>query len=302
MGEFSKRIGEAGENVAYDLLTMLGWTDIMRNDDILSVDPEFRKRTNGIDGYYHYVNPMVSNTITNVLYSCKYSINPYPKGSQLISTFKDHYTDLAKAIESFKKSTLKQDLAQASETIDDYFDRGIVFWLNNSSDKDTDLISKLSKIDLNTDVDHDGIFLVDNKRAEFLYNSLKHARNQYIDYEIDFMYINNNLNLDDRNPRNGKIMPIEYINSSILPLRLIKDKETIIMLFSIDNFSTDDFMKYLGIAKKIGNNAQGSTIICFPDYLDSIHKPDVDRLKRIFHDSSFTSNLKIENFVNSLFK
>ena len=79
----------------------------MRNNDIASVDPEFRKYTNGIDGYYHYLSPMISNTIENVLYSCKYSNDPYPV-SQIIPLFKERYTELAKAIESFKKSELKQ--------------------------------------------------------------------------------------------------------------------------------------------------------------------------------------------------
>ncbi len=302
MGEYSKRVGEVGEKVVHELLSLIGWTDIMTNEDIESVDPEFRKRTNGLDGYYHYRNPMISQTITNVLYSCKYSSSPYLSGNSLITKFKENYTDLAKAIESFKKSKVMQEIQQTHENIDTYFDRGVIFMLNNSLDEDPDIITKLSKIELSTNVEHDGIFLVDNNRAKFLYTSIKYAKGKYPDYDIDFMYIINNLNLNDSNPRNGKIMPVEYINSSILPLRVCKDKETIIMLFTIDKFSAEDLMKYFGLAKKIGNNAQGSTIICFPDYLETEHRTSVDRLKRSFDDSSFTKNLSVENFANPLFK
>ena len=222
MGEYSKRIGEVGENVVADFLKLIGWTNPLRNDDIDSIDTNFRKRTNGIDGYFHYINPMVSSTIENVIYSSKYSTDPYP-ASQLTSQFKERYLELAKAIESFKKSELKQYTINLHQNIDTHFDRGILFWLNNSGTGENDLISRLSRIELNTGVNHDGIFLVDNKRIEFIYDSICFAQLKYRNHEIDFVYFNNGLNNDDRNPRNGKTMPIQYINSSILPLRASKD-------------------------------------------------------------------------------
>src|SRR5687768_9672611 len=103
MGEYSKRVGDTGEKVVTDFLKLIGWSDPQRNYDVTSIDTEHRKYTNGLDGYYHYVSPMISNTVENILYSCKYSTDPYP-ASQLIKLFKEHYTDLAKTIESFRKS------------------------------------------------------------------------------------------------------------------------------------------------------------------------------------------------------
>ena len=43
MGEYSKRVGEVGESVVADLLRLLGWQNIMRNEDIDSIDTDFRK-------------------------------------------------------------------------------------------------------------------------------------------------------------------------------------------------------------------------------------------------------------------
>lgn len=301
MGEYSKRVGEVGEVVVADFLKLIGWNNPMRNDDIASIDTEFRKHTNGIDGYYHYISPMISNTIENVLYSCKYSHEPY-KITDIIPTFKKHYTELAKAIESFKKSELKQNTVNFHENIDSHFDRGILFWLNNSGKGEKDIINRLDKVELTTDVNHDGIFLVDNKRIEFIYDALNYALLKYRDYEIDFIYFTNGLNNDERNPRNGKIMPIQYINTSILPLRVSKEDKTIVMIFAIDSFEKDDLMKYMGIAKNIGCNTQGATIICFPDYLETEHLPIVNNIKQIFNDSSFTVNLSIENYNNPILR
>ena len=43
-------------------------------------------------------------------------------------------------------------------------------------------------------------------------------------------------------------MPVQYINSSILPLRISKNDKTIVAIFTIEGFDRDDLMKYMGIA------------------------------------------------------
>ncbi|KAA6313372.1 hypothetical protein EZS27_035848 [termite gut metagenome] len=186
MGEYSKRVGEIGEAVVADFLSLIGWKDPLRNNDIASIDTEFRKYTNGIDGYYHYISPMISNTIENVLYSCKYSNDPYPI-SQIVAQFKERYTELAKVIESFKKSEIKQQTINLHENIDTHFDRGILFWLNNSGKGEKDIINRLGKIELNTSINHDGIFLVDNKRIKFIYDAICYALLKFRDHDIDFI-------------------------------------------------------------------------------------------------------------------
>ncbi|KAA6305536.1 hypothetical protein EZS27_042811 [termite gut metagenome] len=95
-------------------------------------------------------------------------------------------------------------------------------------------------------------------------------------------------------------MPVQYINSSILPLRVSKDDKTIVMIFTIDCFDKDDLMKYIGIAKNIGCNSQGATMICFPDYIETEHFPIVNNIKQIFNDPSFTTNLKVVNYYNPI--
>lgn len=189
MGEYSKRIGEVGENVVLEFLKIIGWNNPQRNIDIPSADPEGQgKKTNGYDGYFHYRSSMISNTIENVIFSSKYSTEPYPKNP--VTKFKDHYYDLVKVIDSFKKSEIKQQTLALHEMIDNHFDRGVLFWLNNSSSTDKDLITKLRNIELDKVGNHDGIFLVDNKRIEFIYDCITYILLKYKEYDIDFLYFN----------------------------------------------------------------------------------------------------------------
>lgn len=301
MGEYSKRIGEVGESVVVDFLKLIGWLNPQRNVDILSSDPEEqRKKTNGYDGYFHYRSPMISNTLENVIYSSKYSTSPYP--SNPIATFKDHYTDLAKAIESFSKSEIQQETILMHDGISSHFNRGILFWLNNSSQGDNDLISKLNRIELPKEYEHDGIFLIDNKRIEFIYDSISYVQLNFRNYEIDFIYFNTGFNNDELNAKNGKLMPIQYVNASIIPIRAHKNEETVVIISSIDGFDKNELMKLIGIAKNIGCNLQGRTVICFPDYLETEHLPIVEQVKQAFDDSSFTSNLTISNYNKSILR
>jgi len=302
MGEFSKRLGDTGEKVIVEFLKTIGWFDPQRNIDIVSIDEEHRKKTNGLDGLFHYVNPMISNSIVVVHYSSKYSKKPYP--SSLIKDFKEHYTDLVKTIESYKKSEQNQELQTYSDNIDTYFYRGILFWLNNSESESDDLISRLNKIELNTGVVHDGVFLVDNKRILFIYDAMNYMKLNFSnsEYKVEFIYFLSGLNAGDGNLRSGKILPIEYMNGSILPIIARKGNETTVVLFSIDSFSKDDLLKLFGIANTIGNNTQGSTVLCFYDYKESEHLPLVENAKQSFGNSDFTKNLKVDRFPYGLLK
>jgi len=67
MGEYSKLVGDIGEKVVADFLKIIGWNDPQRNFDLSSIDTEHRKYSNGLDGYFHYLSPMISNTIENIL-------------------------------------------------------------------------------------------------------------------------------------------------------------------------------------------------------------------------------------------
>ena len=295
MGEFAKRIGDIGEDIVVEFLALIGWRQPIQNFDIPSTDPEkHEKKTHGIDGYFHYNSPMIARTLENVLYSVKYSKDKYPNSPS--NKFKSHYRDLGMAIESFKKSEIRAEATNNSSDIETTFDRGIIFWLNNVGDDSQSLLNKLLRIDAPKDFNHDGIFLVDNKKIEFFFNAIEFAKNKY-SKPIQFTYFNTGLNSDNDAPKNGNIMPVQYLASNILPIRVQTDTDrSSLILCSSENFEKEELIKLIGLAKNITANYQSNTIIAFPDYNRLQHEQLVDSVKLIFEEGSFTETLSVENF------
>lgn len=87
-----------------------------------------------------------------------------------------------------------------------------------------------------------------------------------------------------------------------MALRAYKENETTVILSTIKNFDRDDLMKYMGIAKNIGCNLESATYICFLDYSETEHLPTVNNVKQIFNDPSFTSQLQVVNYNNSILR
>ncbi len=200
------------------------------------------------------------------------------------------------AIESFKKSEIRTKTINSRSDFETVFDRGVLFWLNNV-DEPQDILLKLLNLEAPKDFNHDGIFLVDNKKIEFFFNAIEFVRYRFPNKIIEFTYFNTGLNSDNAAPKNGTIMPVQYLASNILPIRVQTDtdKNTLI-LCSKENFEEDELIKLIGLAKNITANYQSSTIVAFPDYNKLSHKQLVDSAKLVFEEAPFTNSLSVENF------
>lgn len=309
MGEKSKRNGERGEEIVRDFLKRIGWEPLITNEDIESYDEDFRKNHNGVDSFFHYSNPMISNTVNNVLCSVKFSQSKYSVNKQTVrNEFKEHFHDLVKAIESFKFSNLKKDTNLAYENMENDFDRGIVFWINamqgTLDDKGKvikhDIISEISGTQIDVEVRHDGVIVIDNARFDFF--------NQLMDFcelnlstmdEVAFLYFRNSQNNSNEMVTRGKILPFEYLSSNVIPIYARKGNETTLILFTKEDFDGDSFPLLCGLAKNLSNGMQGKTVLCFPDYSETEHGQTVKlALSKFPDDRDFTSMLSVQNYRN----
>ena len=99
------------------------------------------------------------------------------------------------------------------------------------------------------------------------------------------------------------MLPVEYLNSSIIPIKLEKkdnNKEISLLLATIDNFEADDFMRLMGLAKDISTNLVGEVIIAFPNYDQLKHNNVVNELKQRFQDAEFTKTVSVINYIHPI--
>lgn len=159
MGEWSKSIGEKGEDIVKFIFeNILNFNSLIENDSINCIrgykhkdsNANSNKTTHGIDGLISYKNPLEDYTLDIGLISSKYTASEYPKYPSTL--FKAHLKDLAQTLECFNNSKLKNDLNHNFVEVNKTEILGILVWLSNSSDLNYDLISKVDNIQMDSDL------------------------------------------------------------------------------------------------------------------------------------------------------
>jgi len=308
MGEWSKKIGEYGENVIEKFFSIIGWNDLVKGIEIPCINSHIHlnengnpKTTHGIDFLYSYINQLVSGQLNNVVISSKYKTIKYPNSPTAI--FKDFMDDLITTLECFDNSVIKDSVVSgySCSTINDV---GVLFWLNSQQDSNDDLISVISSARIADTIVNKTIYIMDNKRVGFILEVMKYIKTMSEKFDYYFYYPNTGQNINPQNRENvGKILPVEYLNSSIIPIKLVNKynvRETCLFLATLDDFDEDDLMRLIGLSKDITTDLIGEVIIAFPDYKELDHKQTVTLAKQKFQSPDFTKAVKVVNFSNPL--
>lgn len=307
MGEWSKKLGEYGEDVVEKFLSIIGWCEPMKgitmpcsmqngehkNDRGESV------KTHGIDFMYSYMNPLIDNQLNNVIISSKYSMEKYPNSPT--QKFKWFMSDLINTMQCFGCSEKKTEIAEqySCSSINDI---GVLFWLNGAKDSNDDLISAISfaRIDIEC---NNPIYIVDNRHIVFILELMKYIKSLQ-NYNYSFYYPSTGLNINPVTRKNtGDFLPVEYINSSLIPFKLENKNnpnETILFIGTIEDFEKDSFIRLMGLAKDLSTNLAGQVIIGFPDYNNLSHEDVVKTSKLGFQDANYTKTVKAVNFLNPI--
>lgn len=271
-GEDSKKIGEWGEKIVRDFLGLINWSPPVSGYPLVSSNPEEHgQTTTGVDYLFSYVSPLISDCLENIVISSKFTKGFYPTSPK--SLLKQYIINISNSIESYKLSDIRSENMNQYTDIDSVADRGVIFWLSNQPESwKLDLIDKVSTIDPLKDTKHDGIFLMDNKRVKFISDAIQSARSNSINNSFNFVYFNTGQNSSNSSPRLGDIMPVHYLASSILPLRVVYGEErSALHLYINESFSDSVLMNAIGFAKRIGSLLQSSTVLYFYDYDALIH-------------------------------
>ncbi|GAA4339108.1 hypothetical protein GCM10023149_49590 [Mucilaginibacter gynuensis] len=306
MGEISKRTGELGEEAGYRFLERIGWSNGQRglsipcNDSTKHIDRE----THGIDYLKLYNCPLIQHRLVNAVVSIKATKSAYDKYPN--SKFKTFLTELSDICNCYNRSDEKNAaLGQFLENpIDSDSIIGVLLWFSNdASEENRDLLKETATANIEglEDFQFEATYFVDLKRAEFMWEILGHADSNYQSWE--FLYIETGLNYrEDIKIKSGSLLPVEYINSSIIPLKYSRPGSENLVLYTIDPFNEEDLKKLVGLANKLSGAFAGAIHILFPDYVINGNENNVRKILEYFRDDNLADKVTIGSFKDKLFR
>lgn len=299
-GEKSKSSGEFGEKIVTNFYRIIGWEGV---EDGITIDCVFKEeherpsQSHGIDGYYRYRSELMkNNTQEDILISIKHTARKYP--SSPTSKFKAHLKDLAYGMECFRYDK-EYASRQLPSGIQDRRLSGVIFWISQEDDDKTDIISKVSNFHNTDKIDYGPIYLVDNNKISFLSSVVKYAQSYFDDYNFEYYktgFNNNPAEFHDY----GKVLPVQLINTNILPIRFTKDSKKGIAIFLNEQFTEDSLIKAAGFSKLISKDWPEIINIFYSDYNKLEHSNIVERVKTSFSDASFKSKIHVKSFIDNI--
>jgi hypothetical protein len=300
MGEWSKKVGEVGESVAGEFLRMIGWSAAKHGVELPCARPEAHKtsgaerRTHGIDFLIAYPSPLFDGVGHNLVVSVKYSAEPYPQSP--VRNFKEHFIDLAHTLECFKNSPERQSLTHGLRGVNRAHDIGVLLWFSNDRGPTRDVFSDVSSVVLPKTLSFEAVYLVDNKRAEFIFDTISYAHRLEKDCEVTFFYHDTGKNVNPQSRlKSGPLLPVEFVNASVLALRL-DDKiagRRVLMLSTVDLFSETGLKRLMGLAQALSQGWCSKAVLAFPDYDRLAHANVVQAAKMCFSDTGFAEHVEV---------
>ena len=305
MGEWSKSVGEKGEKImSFFFKEILGFNTVLENQSVECLKEKKHKRpfakgdrtTHGIDGLISYKNPLEDRTLEILVASSKFTSKKYSSSPK--TEFKSHITDLAYAIECFKNSKLNSETKKQFSDVDRTDVTGVIVWTSNKSPLDYALIPHISNSQLDSDLDFDRIIVIDNERFNFLYDTVYSTRRLYDDDKVSIIYHNTSLNNSmQTSTRYGKILPIQYAVSDLIPLRIENGDRVEILVFCKNDFNAENFAQVLSFAKSFDHlDLVNKTTIAFANYDDLESRKIVESQLFNFDNYKLGENLFVKKF------
>lgn len=172
----------------------------------------------------------------------------------------------------------------------------VLFWLTtDNNDLSRDFIHQ-TKDNYNRNLLNDKLtyYLIDNRKANFLISSVITAKNYREDVPVKFLYPITEANQSpDRIGQRGLKLPVEYINSSVIPIAKEDKTKISFLLFCSDAFSTESLKKLIWLTIRLTSGFGNEYLLYFPDYNEDLNKNEALKIIRSFDDELLDDKIKV---------
>ncbi|MED1646807.1 hypothetical protein P4U99_27230 [Brevibacillus agri] len=299
-GEKAKHSGEYGERIAAELLKLIGWNNSLSGKNIPCVHNEIHygengnpRQIHGVDFIVKYECPLVSRLESNVIISVKHR-DGYPKTSKGITTkFKSFLKDIAEATECYPAHELYRQRIKGTKKIEI---SNVIMWFDSAiGQENKGVISELQSFRNSDNVNYKTVYLVDNKKANFLYSSIKYVQSKNDNFFFYYPDTGFNMDTTDRTHQ-GRTLPVQYINSPVQLFKIIEPTGRCLIIVSEDNFSIDYFERLLQLARLITVNWASKIVIAFPDYNNYKNEDEIKVSISKVRDGDFAQAVIVEKY------
>ncbi|WP_146017895.1 hypothetical protein [Akkermansia muciniphila] len=256
MGEESLFSGIQGESIFDRLSTVIGWDKQLKNITIKCLNKHHisinsgQKRTHGDDSVYVTRNPYIPDQIEVVHIQVKHTKNKYPAKQTLINKFKSYISELHDIIECAQYSQEIEGIIDSipkAET-NRVIHRGVLAWFCSSDPNCPSIIPELLKLEYPHN--KKGIALLDNSRANFLYDIIRYMNiHSQDDLFTQWSYYHPSMNLSciQKESRTSTELPIFSLTSGMISMKVIKNVNNSegLYLFSPEPFSRENLLRCL---------------------------------------------------------
>jgi uncharacterized protein YrzB (UPF0473 family) len=299
-GEKSKSSGEFGEKIVSELLKLIGWGSADANPtiDCFEETHERKSKKHGLDYVFSLESPLINHVQDDVLISVKHNLESYP--DYPTSKFKEHLKDLSQAMDCFPYDSHYSEIRVNNHILENNVS-GVLFWLSSKDDMERDIIKEVHQFRNTDKIEYGPIYLVDNKRANFLFKAVIYTKSKYNGYK--FIYHSTGYNDNDPfvSKSFGDKLPVQLINTNILPLRVDPTNEgPTLLLFVNESFNEISLKRVMGFTQRLTRNWAKEIILLFPDYLEIEDKNTVQSVKRLFEDNEFIKTIKVKSFIENI--
>lgn len=298
-GEKSVLSGAHGQKIVKEFLKLMGWTigehiQFDCNNSKHRTASDNPKKNHDIDGLFQYNNPLNHSVKDIVLISAKHNVKKYlsDRKNLLNSSIKD----VARCLECSVNSSDLNSLYSKSTSKTEHF-TGLVFVLSSSPEQVNYNLIDEQKDSIVVPRDHfNTIYVIDNAKATFIYSAYKTAVSYTQNAKLKWLYHHTGLNQDpDDLVTADKILPIELMMSSVIPIVLEMSHQLSLLLFLNDNFDKEHLKRLIWLSHKIGYG-YSEVVIFFKDFDATIHDVLVAAAKQEFSDVDFLNRIYIRKF------
>jgi hypothetical protein len=304
-GEKSKSSGEYGEKIATGLLKLIGWENALSGKDIPCVRKDIHKgaegnprQGHGVDFIVKYECPLMSRFESNVLISVKHR-SVYPASRGAVTDFKSFLKDIAEATECYPSHELFSQKIHGTNKMEI---SNVIMWFSSALEEENKgIISEIQNFKNSDNINYKTVYLVDNKKANFLYSSIQYVKNK--DNNFYFYYPDTGLNMDTvQRTHQGRILPVQCINSPVQLFKLVESTGECLVITIEDDFSVEYFQRLIQLSRLVTEGWAAKIIIAFPNYNAYSNNEDAMKIISKIKDRDFAKKITVERFNYSDFR